>query len=322
MPVLQKSTYRRSALLRNGHIESIYPAIFRKVTGFQYERERLELPDDDFVDLDWLDSRSRKLIVLTHGLEGDSDRQYIRGMARLFLEKKWDVLAWNCRSCSGEMNRQQRMYHHGDIEDIGGVIAHALRTKDYESIVLAGFSMGGNISMKYLGVHGKEVPAPIKAGIAFSSPTDLKAGAEVLDQRSNFIYRNRFMRLLKIKIEQKVAQYPGVVDLSRFNDIKAWWDFDEFFSAPLNGFAGADDFYEKASAKNFMAGITVPTLLVQAKNDPILPPACYPVELCRHHPHVFLEMPAHGGHCGFWQPAKKYAWSELRAWEFLEKQVL
>ncbi len=318
MPVLHLSTYRRSPLLRNGHIESIYPALFRKVNGFQYERERLELPDDDFVDLDWLDYSSLKLILLTHGLEGDSSRQYVRGMARLFSEKKWDVLAWNCRSCSGEMNRRQRMYHHGEIGDIGEVIGHALNQKDYETIVMAGFSMGGNITMKYLGVHGKEVPPPIRAAVAFSSPTDLRAGAEMLDHRSNFVYRDRFMRYLKVKMEKKSAQYPGVVDLEKFKEIKVWRDFDEFFSAPLNGFSSADDFYEKASAKNFMPGIRIPTLLVQAKNDPILPAACYPIELCRAHPHVFLETPAHGGHCGFWRPGEQYAWSERRAWAFVQ----
>lgn len=143
MPVLKNSTYRPSPLLINGHLETIAPALFRKVTGVHYERERLVLLDDDFVDLDWLDNGSRNLVVLTHGLEGSSDRQYMAGMARMFFEQKWDVLAWNCRSCSGEMNKALRMYHHGEIGDFGEVIDHALATKDYEKIALVGFSMGG-----------------------------------------------------------------------------------------------------------------------------------------------------------------------------------
>ncbi len=319
MPIIHKSTFRRSRLLPNGHFETIYPALFRKVEGVDYERERFTLSDGDFVDLDWLDNGSRKLILLTHGLEGDSGRQYVKGMAKFFYdEKKWDVLAWNCRSCSGEMNRALRLYHHGEISDIGEVIAHTLQRKAYHTVVLAGFSMGGNISMKYLGIMGRNKPDPVRACIAFSSPTDLEAGAEVLDHPSNFIYRRRFLHFLKIKMEKKSEQYPGAVDLSRFKYIRHWRDFDEYFSAPLNRFRDAAEFYEVASAKNFMAGTVVPTLLVSALNDPILPPNCYPKDICEHHKMIYLEMPKHGGHVGFWRPGEKYAWSERRTAEFLE----
>ncbi len=305
----------------NGHLESIYPAVFRKTGDIKYERERLTLSDGDFVDLDWLHSNSRQLVVLTHGLEGDTSRQYMAGMARFFSGKKWDVLAWNCRSCSGEMNLKPRMYHHGEIGDFGEVVNHALKTKDYENIVLVGFSMGGNISMKYLGVHGNSIPSAIKACVAFSSPTDLEAGAEILDLPSNIIYKRRFLHSLKEKLEKKSRQFPGALDLSLFDKIKVWRDFDEFYSAPMNGFENAAAFYRNASAKNFMPGIAIPTLLVQAKNDPILPKACYPVDLCDKAPNLFLEMPQYGGHVGFWRPGQLYAWSEKRAWEFVEEQV-
>ena len=158
MPVSENSTYRRSSLLFNGHLESIFPALFRKVNNVKFERERLTLFDGDFVDLDWLNSNSRQLVILTHGLEGDSSCQYILGMARMFSDHHWDVLAWMCRSCSGEMNRAFRMYHHGEISDIGEVIQHALKTKNYEKIILIGFSMGGNISMKIFGRTRKRNP--------------------------------------------------------------------------------------------------------------------------------------------------------------------
>lgn len=320
MPLIRQSTYRRSPLLRNGHLETIYPALFRKIEGADYERERLTLSDGDFVDLDWLDGDSRRLILLTHGLEGNSGKQYVKGMAKFFYrEKKWDVLAWNCRSCSGEMNRARRLYHHGEIGDIGEVIGHALRRKNYHTVVLAGFSMGGNISMKYLGVQGRDKPEPIRACIAFSSPTDLEAGAEILNDRSNFIYRRRFLHYLKIKLVKKNEQYPGLLDLTRFKNIKTWRDFDDFFSAPLTNMEDAAAFYRMASAKNFMAGTDVPTLLVSAKNDPILPPQCYPKDVCERHPKLFLEMPEHGGHVGFWRPGDEYAWSERRAAAFLDE---
>ncbi len=317
MPVLQHSTYTDPPLYQfNGHLQTIFPGTFRKVP-LTYERERLELPDGDFVDLDWLDRRSRRLAILTHGLEGNSERHYIKGMAKIFSENGWDVLAWNCRSCSGEMNRHLRLYHHGEIGDFGEVILHALRKKDYEKVVLIGFSLGGNITMKYLGVHGKWAPAPIQRAVAFSSPTDLKAGAAILDHPSNRLYKKRFLRKLRIKIEHKAQQFPGSLDLSKLDEIKVWRDFDEHFSAPLSGFPDAEAFYYDASAKNFISGITVPTLLVNALNDPILPPACYPVDICDKHPHLYLEMPRIGGHVGFQlRRDPLYMWSEYRALAF------
>ncbi len=319
MPVLKNSTYRRSPLLYNGHFESICPALFRKITNVKYERERLTLSDGDFVDLDWIDNGSRQLVLLSHGLEGDSSRQYILGMARMFSDQKWDALAWNCRSCSGEMNRKLRMYHHGEIGDIREVISHALHIKDYEKMILVGFSMGGNISMKYLGVHGNNIPDVVKGCVAFSAPTDLEAGARILDRPSNFIYKKRFLKYLKTKLEKKKEQFPNMIDLESFRTIKIWRDFDELYSAPMNNFENADAFYQNASAKNYMAGITVPTLLVQAKNDPILPVECYPVTLCEKLQNVFLEMPEHGGHVGFWRPREKYGWAEQRAFMFVKE---
>ncbi len=321
MPLIPHSSYQRSPLLVNGHLESIIPTVFRKVQGVAYERERITTPDGDFLDLDWLEQKSRRLVILTHGLEGDSSRHYVIGTAKLFYQNGWDVLAWNCRSCSGEMNRAQRMYHHGDIEDIGEVVNHALRSKNYETVAMCGYSMGANITMKYLGVHGKNVPENIRAAAVFSAPTDLKDGAEILDKAENFLYRKRFMYYLKKKMVLKDAQHPGVIDLDNFKKIKAWRDFDEYFSAPLNDFQDAADFYEKASAKNFMAGIAIPTLLVQALNDPILPASCYPKELCESHRHLYLEMPNHGGHVGFWKPGKEFAWSEERALHFVKQFV-
>ena len=317
VPLIKNSSYKNPPRLQfNGHLQTIIPGAFRKVTGVSYERERLILSDGDFVDLDWIDKGSRKLVLLSHGLEGDSNRQYMKGMAKLFAQNNWDVLAWHCRSCSGEMNLKLRLYNHGEIGDIGEVIQHALKTKDYEKVAMIGFSMGGNISMKYLGVHGKEVPDPIQCCIAYSSPCDLKSGAEILNKSENWIYRKRFMNYLKKKVTLKAQQFPGVVDLENLKKVKVWRDFDEFFSAPINGYKNAEDFYAQASAKNFMSGITIPTLLVNAQNDPILTPACSPKALCENHPHIYLENPKEGGHVGFMQAHKPFAWSEYRALDF------
>lgn len=319
MPLIKNSSYPTPPIYyRNGHLQSILPSLFRKVKDIEYKRERFIFKDGDFVDLDWLENSNKNLIILTHGLEGDSNRQYIKGAAKYFHQRNWDVLAWNCRSCSGEMNKALRMYNHGEIEDIGAIIENVLQQKDYDKIVLLGFSMGGNINMKYCGVHGKSLSEKIKACIAFSSPADLMDSAAILDRTSNWLYKTRFQKYLIRKIKIKAEQYPGVVDINNFKKIKVWKDFDEYFSAPLNGFNSADEFYWQASAKNYMEGTNIPILLVNAQNDPILTPSCSPIDLCESHPLLFLERPEFGGHVGFGMIGEEISWMEKRAEEFID----
>lgn len=322
MPIIHKSSYPKPPFyLSNGHVQTIMPSLTRKVEGVHYERERFDLSDGDFVDLDWVTNNSKNLLLLTHGLEGSSERYYMKGMAKWFSDRNWDVLAWNCRSCSGEMNRSLRLYNHGEIGDIGEVIEHAIQVKNYEKIVLVGFSMGGSISMKYLGVHGKNLPAPVKAGIAFSSPVDLVSSIKVLEHFDNKMYKKYFLKNLGPKMKIKAEQHPDILDFSNFKKVKVWRDFDDYFSVPINGYDNAEAFYYQASAKNFMANIQVPALLVNAQNDPILTPECSPVELFENHPYLYLETPRYGGHVGFSVKGKDYAWSEYRAWEFVMEHL-
>lgn len=320
MPLVPHSTYPGPPRYQwNGHVQTIMPALTRKIIAFQYERERLELSDGDFVDLDWLNANSNELVILSHGLEGSTDRVYMQAAAQYFQQSGMDVLGWNCRSCSGEMNRKLRLYNHGEIGDFSEVIQHALHRKPYQKIHLIGYSMGGSILLKYLGVHGKNIPEPIKTGIAFSSPCDIKASIQTLEKPSNWFYRRKFFTSLHKKIVAKAAQFPGQIDLSKFEKIKTWRDFDEFYSAPLNGYRDAEDFYTQASAKNFVEGITVPALLCNAMNDPILTPSCSPKELAQKHPYFYVETPRKGGHVGF--AIRKHRgsdyWMEHRALEFI-----
>lgn len=318
MPLLKQSSFPAPApYLWNGHAETIFPGVFRKITEVQYERERIITPDDDFLDIDWIDKSSRKLLILTHGLEGNTTRHYIKAPAKLFSQNGWDVLAWNCRSCSGEMNKQIRLYNHGDTDDISTIVKHALRTKDYEEIAMVGFSMGGAITLNYLGKRTTEVPKVIQRAVAFSTPCDLGDSITALESRENWFYRNRFFYSLKKKIVAKAKLHPNAIDLSLFKQIKKWKDFDNFYSAPLNGYQDADDFYYQASAVNFIKNIKIKTLIVNALNDSLLTPACYPTILCEQHPNVFLEVPKRGGHVGFTIPKSEFAWSEKRALEFI-----
>jgi len=321
MPFIKNSSYTKAPFfLRTGHWETIYPAIVRKVRGIKYQRERLELADGDFVDLDWIKQGSQKLILLMHGLEGNTERHYMKGMAKKFSQQKWDVLAMNCRSCSGEMNRKMRLYNHGEIGDIGEVIEHALIQKNYEEITLVGFSMGGSIILKYLGVNGGQHPKSIKTAVAFSSPVDLHGSVAKLDEPECAFYKKRFMGMLYDKIKYKAEKYPDVMDFNNMKKVKNWKDFDHYFSAPLNGYKNADDFYTQASAINFMPDIQIPVLLVNAQNDPILTPSCFPIDFAKAHQFLHLEIPEKGGHVGFSSWGKTFAWSEERTWEFVNER--
>lgn len=315
MPLLTSTYTPPRRYLHNCHLQTVLPYL-RKL-NFSYERERLELPDGDFLDLDWLDKGSKTVAILAHGLEGDSSRAYVKGMAQRAAEAGWDVLAWNCRSCSGELNRKLRLYHHGEIEDIAAVIEHALRTKQYEQVYLVGFSMGGSIVMKYLGVHGKEVPEVIQRAVAISSPLDLKSSAEAIDRPWNWIYKSRLLPSLIQKVIAKAKLFPNVLPIERLNEVKSWISFDELFSSPMNGFSNAEELYYHASAKHFMGSIRIPTLLINAQNDPIVTAASSPKALFERHPFAYLENPRFGGHVGFPQRNTVYTWAECRAYEFM-----
>lgn len=320
MPVIASSGYKRPPSHHfNAHLQTILPNL-RVITGVDYERERLELPDGDFVDLDWLIRGHDKLILLSHGLEGNSDRAYMQAAAKFFSARGWDVVAWNCRSCSGELNRTTRMYHHGETGDIRQVIAHILGNYHYAKIALTGYSLGGSIILNYFGRHAEEIPPEIIGGVAFSVPCDLRSCAARLDEYQNFLYKKLFKRSLTKKFNAKNDQFPGLVPMEKLKLVKRWFDFDNFLSAPAIGFKDADDYYSSASSFHHLSNIRKPALLVNALNDPILAGDCYPVELASKSKSLWLEMPRYGGHVGFMMPREKeYSWMEYRALAFFEQ---
>ncbi len=210
-----------------------------------------------------------------------------------------------------------RLYNHGEIEDIENVIKHAMKRKDYKQVVLLGYSMGGSILLKYLGVKADKLAAPITHGVAFSSPTDLYECVKSLEFKANWIYKWLFRQRLDAKMKIKAKLFPGIINIKNLAKVRKWEDFDKYFSAPLNGFKHVQDFYHYASAKNFMPSIKVPILLVNAYNDPIIPTTCSPIELAKHHSKIHLEMPQQGGHVGFTLAGDEFSWMEYRAWEFI-----
>lgn len=301
--------------LFNAHLETIYPALLRRVALTRYTRERIDTPDDDFLDIDWLRKGYDRLAILSHGLEGSSTRAYVKGMAKALHDRGFDVMAWNFRGCSEEMNRQRRFYHSGATDDLDTVVRHASETRGYQAIYLVGFSLGGNLTLKYLG----ERPASpaIRRAVAISVPLDLRTSCHKISRPSNRIYANRFLRSLKRKIRIK-AQLRDDIDPSMLEGIRTLEEFDDRYTAPLHGFESALHYYEQCSALRFLNSITTPTLIINTRNDPFLSEECFPIEAVRQHRFVDLEVPSRGGHVGFTQFNKNgLYWSEQRAVEFL-----
>ena len=315
MPLIERSSYKSPFWLRNPHLATIYPSLFRKVEGVSYERERIDTWDNDFMDLDWVKKGSKSLLLLAHGLEGGSHRHYMLGPAKYFSDRDWDVVSWNCRTCSGEMNKQLRMYHHAATDDLAAVVNHIVNKKEYSKIVLAGFSMGGSLIIKYLG-EGQHVPKEIFKSVVFSVPCDLKDSALTLSRKGRGFYRKKFLGKLKEKISEKAKMYPKKISVEGIEQIVHFPQFDEKYTAPLHGFDSADDFYHKASAKNYLEGIEQPTLIVNALNDPFFTEASYPFKEVDKLDKVFLETPKRGGHVGFMLNSKS-SWMEQRIWNFI-----
>ena len=204
MPIVAHSSYVPPCLLANGHLQTLLPSLFRKVRGVAYQRERIATPDSDFLDLDWAANGAHRLAMIAHGLEGDSKRAYALGIVKALCKNGWDAVVWNARGCSGESNRVLRFTHSGAIEDLQTVISHVTETRDYDEVALIGFSLGGNLTLKYLGERSRELNPRIKKAAAFSVPCDLQSSSLRLAGLANKIYMRRFLRSLRKKIRAKM----------------------------------------------------------------------------------------------------------------------
>lgn len=321
MPIIE-STYRAPRWLFNRHMETMFPYFFRKVKDVNYDRERIDTPDGDFLDLDWVISGNDTLVIICHGLEGSTDRPYMRGMAKAVNLAGFDALAWNYRGCSGEPNRKLRGYHSGATDDLDWVIQHALATGRYRHVALVGFSLGANLILKYAGEDGHIASGAVKSLVAFSAPVNLASSCQAIMQGFNRLYELSFLSSLVPKIKHKATLLPGSINLDLVAKVKRLVDFDQFFTAPIHGFANARDYYVKCSSKQFLPSIKVPTLIVNAINDTFLGKECYPVAIAEKHPQIYLEMPNRGGHVAFTSfETEGLLWSEVRTVAFLTEKM-
>lgn len=314
----QDSNYAPPILFRNGHFSTIYSGIIRSVNGVVQNRERIALSDGDFLDFDWsyAQSKSKKLVVLLHGLEGDAQRPYITGSAKILNQNGYDCCAVNFRGCSGEPNIKYRSYHSGATEDLMDILDHILSTRDYKSIFLKGFSLGGNLLLKYLG-EGNQIPIELKGAVAVSVPCNLYDSCKQLLSTKNILYAIRFKGNLLEKLRQKQAMFPEKISNADIKKIKTLMDFDDAYTSKAHNFKNALDYYEQCSSLQFLPNIQVPSLIINAKNDSFLGPDCYPVLETDNNPSLHLEMPNYGGHVGFWGK-NNITYTEKRALEFFE----
>lgn len=321
MPLIADSTYRSPWWIPNPHWQTIIPNVTRRRLRVPYNRERFELPDSDFVDVDWVKSDRReerpRCCIVVHGLEGDSQAPYVKAMARAFDRANYAVGALNLRGCSGEPNRLERFYHSGDTVGLAEVLARV--AERFGEVYVVGFSLGGNVVLKHLGEAASSLPGSFRAAAAFSVPCELQGASDRLAERGNEFYMKRFIRLLRRKLRDKAALYPEFRYEDGCSEVKTFYDFDGTYTAPLNGFRDAVDYWTQCSCSRFLDRIDRPVLLVNAQNDPFLSKDCFPVQAAGASECLHLEIPASGGHCGF--PGKRNAagyWHELRALAFFE----
>jgi predicted alpha/beta-fold hydrolase len=314
--MLVKSDFQSYFPFNNGHVETLVPYFLRPVQKISYKRERLETLDHDFVDLDWLKIGSEKLVVLSHGLEGCTRSRYMLGMASYLGDRGFDVLAWNQRSCSGELNRLIPTYHSGFSHDLRQVITHALSRHQYQQVYLVGFSLGGNVTLKYLGEEADQIDPRIKAAAAISTPVSLEDCAKALSSPMGRVYTKNFILRMTSKIKQKKQIFPEFEpDIRKLNRAWDFETFDNLVTAPIFGFDSAQDYWQQASSLPLLTKIETPSLIINALNDPFLSGDCFPSKMLQEHPVVHLETPETGGHVGFLSGSMSDVWTEPRVFQ-------
>ncbi len=310
---------------------TMYGRVVRRPPRQPIRRERWELADGDFLDLDFLeaDSPAAPLVIVLHGLEGSSQASYVRGLTATARAAGLATCALNFRGCSGTLNRLPRFYHSGETGDLAALVDRLVSEQPGRPLGLVGFSLGGNVVAKYLGERGDDMPFEVRAASVVSVPFDLAACARALDGPGvqARIYRGLFIRSLKAKARAKAAalgpRFPKEVDAARAARARTFAEIDGWFTAPLHGFASAEDYWQRCSSGPLLGGVRRPLLALSAHDDPFVPGESLPVSVARGNPLVQLQVTAQGGHLAFvngppWAPGR---WAERTAVEFLRERL-
>lgn len=291
--------YAAPSWLPGGHLQTIFPATCIAKPKVAYRRERWQTPDGDFIDIDFVDGKpGQPFVALFHGLEGSSDSHYARALMAHLASLGWSGAVPHFRGCSGELNQAPRFYHSGDAQEVDWIVRKLVaerKTLAASKFYAVGVSLGGNALLRWLGESQHQAHI-VDAACAVSAPLDLAAGGAALSRGINMIYTRVFLQTLKPKCLQKLNQFPGLFDRDAMLGARNLYEFDNIVTAPLHGYRDTDDYWDRASAKHVLTDITLPTLVLNAKNDPFLPARHLPLTASRQ---VTLEYPKHGGHVGF-----------------------
>jgi predicted alpha/beta-fold hydrolase len=301
------ATHRAPWWLPGGHLQTIWPSLFSRATLGEpprYRRERWITPDQDFIDVDFLDdplaadAATRPLLVLFHGLEGSSGSGYAKAFACLARDAGWSYAVPHFRGCSGELNLAPRAYHSGDHEEVEWILQRMSERRG-GPVLAVGISLGGNMLLRWAEESGASAAKKARAVAAVCSPIDMAAGGHAIGQGfARHTYTRMFLNTMKPKALAKLRQHPGLFDERRLRAARSLYEFDNVFTAPLHGFRDTDDYWKRASAKPHLRDIRIPALVLNALNDPFVPAASLP-KASEAGEHVTLWQPRHGGHVGF-----------------------
>lgn len=292
--MILESDFRPLWWLRNPHLQTLWPVFLRRRPVLDLRRERLELPDGDFLDLAWHDAAGPLVLVL-HGLEGSLHSHYAAAMMAALATGGYHALFMHFRGCSGEPNRLDRAYHSGDTGDVAAVADHAIRVTGKPLFAVVGYSLGGNVVLKWLGEQG--AAAPPATAVAVSVPFRLADGARRMSRGLSRIYERHLVGRLRTSYKRKFLRRRSPLDID-IDSIDGFWAFDDQVTAPLHGFRDVRDYYRRSSSRQYLCAIRRPTLILHAADDPFMFPDTAPAER-ELSERITLELATRGGHVGF-----------------------
>jgi predicted alpha/beta-fold hydrolase len=318
MPVIP-SRYAAPTLLKSPHLHSVYANIFRYAPQIAYSRDIFPTRDGEAVVLDKVLNKSSNLVILCHGIAGDSQSLYIRGMVQAFSLANWNVVVLNSRGRFHDKSRN--FYHLGYTQDLAQVVDHFIKPGIYERVVLVGFSMGANTILKYLGELGPAAPAQMTHAVVFSAPIDCVGSGKLLEQPANRWVSLKILREVQVDLARKRSFLESFIDLKGALAAETWLEFDNAYTAPMHGYRNAIHYRQAASSKPLLGDIRIKTLIVNSKDDPVLSEECFPEEAAAKNPHLFCEFPLTGGHMAFLNlTTELFEWPEKRSLEFINNQ--